>query len=133
MTDKFHIILVEGKNLIAADSNGKSDPYCVIDCKQLKKKFTSKVISKTLNPTWNQSFELSGQNVIAQNVKITFNVFDKDLLSNDSLGNATLQLGELPQKGTDFWLPLQGKVLTTLNLTLWQVSSMVRSGSRSRD
>ncbi len=47
--------LVSGKDLIAADSNGKSDPY--VHLKIGKTKHTSKIIKKTLNPEWDQEFD----------------------------------------------------------------------------
>lgn len=36
------------------DANGLSDPYCKI--KIAKKKYKTKIISKNLNPVWNEKF-----------------------------------------------------------------------------
>ena len=46
------------RDLIAADSNGLSDPYVIVKAgKQTKR---SKYIAKTLNPTWNQNLVFNG-------------------------------------------------------------------------
>jgi len=46
--------MIGGRNLPAMDRNGKSDPYLIVHFKN--QKFRTKVIKKTLNPTWNEEF-----------------------------------------------------------------------------
>ena len=49
--------LLEGKDLMAVDSSGTSDPY--VNIKVNGQKFLkSNVIKKDLNPVWNQSFDI---------------------------------------------------------------------------
>lgn len=50
--------VVEAKNLLAMDYNGKSDPYIVFSLTQdqHKQKYKTKVISESLNPVWDESF-----------------------------------------------------------------------------
>lgn len=49
-----------GRNLIGADKSGTSDPYAVIHVPN-KPKVQTKVIRKTLNPEWNESFTFRGK------------------------------------------------------------------------
>ena len=48
------ILLKKGVGLKAADLNGKSDPYVIVCCGKQERK--SKIIKKTLDPVWNQTF-----------------------------------------------------------------------------
>lgn len=57
------ISVVSASNLRAADLNGKSDPY--VSIKNVsglnmdgKKEVKTSIVSKNLNPTWNQQFTL---------------------------------------------------------------------------
>lgn len=45
--------MLKARNLIAADRNGKSDPYCRVSVGQ--KVFSTTVQPNTLNPEWQQS------------------------------------------------------------------------------
>jgi len=57
------IVVLAGKNLVAKNSGGKSDPYCelvVLDDQgnKIGKAQTTKVIKGDLNPGWNHILEL---------------------------------------------------------------------------
>lgn len=54
MSEALIITAVKATNLESKDSNGLSDPYAIIECG--KEKFRTKIIYKTLNPEWNESF-----------------------------------------------------------------------------
>lgn len=69
------LILVGARDLIAADLLGKSDPYCIVEIKELSKKFTSAVIKNTRKPEWNQLMELNAPNVLQTDLKIKIKVF----------------------------------------------------------
>lgn len=62
---KLKIIVSSAENLLAGDINGFSDPYVKIEGTfgSQKVNFKSKVIKKTLNPTWNQIFDLENVSV----------------------------------------------------------------------
>jgi hypothetical protein len=47
-------------DLAAMDKNGKSDPYAVVTSTFNKQRFKSKVMKKTLNPVWNETYDLYG-------------------------------------------------------------------------
>ena len=54
MSEALIITVVSASNLEPKDSNGLSDPYAIVECG--KDKFRTKIIYKTLNPIWNESF-----------------------------------------------------------------------------
>ena len=56
---KLIISVIEAKALKAVDFGGTSDPYVVVDVGDMSKK--TKYISKNLNPSWNEQFELCVQ------------------------------------------------------------------------
>jgi Ca2+-dependent lipid-binding protein len=85
--------LIEGKNLPAADRSGYSDPYCVFTLNG-EKVFKSKIIKKTLNPTWDENFEVTVPSRTA--VDFYLECFDWDLgAEDDFLGKAVLNLTDL--------------------------------------
>ena len=93
----FEITFVEGKDLLAKDSNGFSDPYVLIPKDQPgllgipKKGLKTHKKKKTLNPVWNQSFQL--QCNIKQCNILKFEVYDYDFIgSDDFLGNGEIHL-----------------------------------------
>jgi Ca2+-dependent lipid-binding protein len=47
--------LVEGRDILAADRGGKSDPFAVFSLNG-QKVFKSQTKKKTLNPEWNETF-----------------------------------------------------------------------------
>lgn len=49
---RLHVVVHQAEQLIAADSNGKSDPYCIL--KLGRKKFQTKTIKDTVDPQWNE-------------------------------------------------------------------------------
>jgi stromal membrane-associated protein len=83
------IQLVEGKNLIVKDLTS-SDPYCVLTIGLQSRK--SKIKYKTLNPTYNESFDFSWNGAD----QLTVEVFDKDELTRDDhMGKAEVCLEPL--------------------------------------
>jgi len=100
------IMVIEGNNLIAKDSNGKSDPYLKIKTLNLK----SQIIKKNLNPIWDYSFQTSCS------TPLDIEVWDHDALSDDFMGEVVLNLPQLcsqmltnHQTVTDIWLELKQK------------------------
>ena len=91
------VFLKSGVRLKAADLNGKIDPYIIVSTKQQQKK--SRVVKKSLNPTWNEELVLSGklQEILAHGLHLE--VFDWDsalkLKKDDSLGDVQVSLNVL--------------------------------------
>lgn len=102
------IHVVEGKDLPACDSNGKSDPYCIIDLGKQHKK--TKVCKKTLNPKWNESFEF---NIDESVEEFDIHIFDWDRWKTDDyIGDVTVSLSSFntnPSAVFDRWFPIVHK------------------------
>ena len=90
------IYLVEGKDLLAMDEEGTSDPYCKfrLICKSFiinpttsditrlgNERYKTKTVYETLNPKWQEQFELYNYEDQSQELDIT--VWDRDQRSKD--------------------------------------------------
>ncbi|KAF7037498.1 hypothetical protein CFC21_047857 [Triticum aestivum] len=97
------LVIIEARDLVAADLRGTSDPYVRVQYGNKKKR--TKVIYKTLAPNWNQTFEFAetGEPMI-------LHVKDHNaVLPTASIGNCTVEYSMLsPNQPADKWIPLQG-------------------------
>ena len=108
--------LVSASHLMAADRNGKSDPFVEVYVNDLKV-FKSRVIKKTLDPVWNETTNL----VIPSKVesKIMLKILDWDRAGdNDFLGEVILDSKKIIPNDLQVWeypLNTQGtiKIQTT--------------------
>ncbi|KAI9299061.1 hypothetical protein K502DRAFT_322489 [Neoconidiobolus thromboides FSU 785] len=85
------ITLLDGKDLIAADRNGYSDPYIKV-MKEKKLIYKTKVLKKTRNPHWDESFIIQS---IYPGELTQLNLIIKDynfLKENVELGSYTLNI-----------------------------------------
>ncbi|OAA67505.1 membrane bound C2 domain-containing protein [Cordyceps fumosorosea ARSEF 2679] len=100
--------ILDGVGLPSADRNGKSDPYCRFELNG-QDVFKTKIIKKTLNPTWNENFEVPVPSRTAAKFKCT--VWDYDFAdSPDLLGATDISLAQLePFKAYETQYPLDGK------------------------
>eukprot|EP01121_Diplochlamys_sp_Union-15-3_P007018 TRINITY_DN1761_c0_g1_i3.p1 TRINITY_DN1761_c0_g1~~TRINITY_DN1761_c0_g1_i3.p1 ORF type:complete len:145 (+),score=35.93 TRINITY_DN1761_c0_g1_i3:46-435(+) len=100
------VTVVEGRGLSAKDINGKSDPYVVVHAAD--KVFESKVVSKSLNPIWNQYFiaDFSEPKGI-----VHVEVYDHDKVSSDEhMGQFSFNVSDHADgKLVDKWFKLQPK------------------------
>lgn len=100
--------VIDAANLPAADSNGKSDPYCKFELNG-QEVFKTKTQKKTLNPIWNEFFEI----IIPSRTAAKFNckVYDYDFADKpDFLGGAHINLEQLdPFRAQEVKLLLDGK------------------------
>jgi len=86
--------LLEGRNLAAKDSNGKSDPYVIVtNDKDKSKTHHSKVISESLNPIWKESFMFEITHI--PDATLRFEVRDKDMIGSDFIGITTIPLADI--------------------------------------
>ncbi|GBG78685.1 hypothetical protein CBR_g27909 [Chara braunii] len=98
------LVLIEAKNLVAANWGGTSDPYVSVRYGQIKKR--TKVVYKTVNPLWNfsMSFIEDGRSSLILHVK-DYNT----ILMPTTIGHCEVDLDGLePNKTVDQWLPLKG-------------------------
>ncbi|KAI6176733.1 Protein unc-13-like protein D [Aphelenchoides bicaudatus] len=98
--------VIGAKQIIALDTNGLSDPFVVIELLP-KIRFPNqvitktKVVSKSLNPIFDETFEFHVPPKLPPCALLHFVVMDHDLFrSNDFAGEAFLDLNEVPGFGT---------------------------------
>ena len=104
------IKVVEGSDLEAKDikflgNSGSSDPYVTLTIGA--EKFSTSIKQSTLNPVWNETFELLVEE--SRNRKVDVTVFDRDRLPSrdESLGKQSWSLGKLLETGyQDIWMGL---------------------------
>jgi Ca2+-dependent lipid-binding protein len=90
---KMRLDIVKALNLKSVDSNGKSDPLCVIKVDGIEVYKTDKK-RKSLNPEWNESCELSLLSRSRQVILVE--VYDWDLTHDDELlGRAQLDFSKM--------------------------------------
>lgn len=100
------ITILQGKDMAAMDSNGLSDPFCVVRVNN-SKKFKTNVAYETLTPVWNESVSIA---MPQAGDKIHLDVFDKDVFQNDFMGTVMLTVDEIKEaskKGGPQWFKLQ--------------------------
>ncbi|KAG0567966.1 hypothetical protein KC19_7G175800 [Ceratodon purpureus] len=97
------LVLVEARDLIAADWGGTSDPYVSVRYGNTKKR--TKVVYKTLTPSWAQTLEFPDDGS-----PLVLHVKDYNtILPTSSIGHCEVEYERLPPNQTlDQWLPLQG-------------------------
>ena len=106
-----YVDIKDGKNLMAADSDGLSDPYCKIKLKDAKGKtiikHQTKIHKKTLNPTFDESFEIPFNPSIDGRLEIWMWDYD-NAFKSDNIGGMSFSIDELKrlQKGEDVWFAL---------------------------
>ncbi|GAA5797543.1 hypothetical protein HPULCUR_002931 [Helicostylum pulchrum] len=86
----YSVKIVRAENLLPADNNGLSDPYVVleIDSKHIAR---TRTVYETLNPRWDQVFDLWLTN---ETIDVLAIVFDEDVIGADEeLGGHWFKLG----------------------------------------
>ncbi|EFA84490.1 ankyrin repeat-containing protein [Heterostelium album PN500] len=108
MTKKIGTIFIgvmEGRNLVAMDSDGHSDPYCVVIVGDKKKR--TKAVRHNLNPKWEaENFEFSLDPSIHN---VVVEVFDWDRFSTDDpMGMVVIPVASVIDTMVDTikWYPL---------------------------
>ena len=102
-TIELRLTVHKARNLLPADSNGLSDPYCKIRINDangdLLYKYTTKIQFKTLNPQFDESFECTFP--YSANSRMYLQVFDYDnIVSSDFLGGMSMLVDDLKSYGT---------------------------------
>ena len=99
------VTLLNGRDLVSADSNGLSDPYCLVRVHH-SRPWRSVTRFKTLNPDWNDKHAFEGYLEDQMRKPMSIHVYDKDLLSfNDPIGRLHVDLSGLrkdPEAGVSF-------------------------------
>eukprot|EP00960_Hanusia_phi_P024556 723695-Hanusia_phi.AAC.2 len=88
---KLVVKVLEGKELLAADRSGTSDPYAVVEYGRSKKK--TRTVKKDLNPAWHETFYFDFN---AKVERVMIEVYDYDLFgSHDFLGRVEVSMGDM--------------------------------------
>ncbi|CAH0714873.1 unnamed protein product, partial [Brenthis ino] len=113
------IVLVEAKNLPAMDMDTRSsDPYCKF--RLGNEKYKSKVVWKTLHPSWLEQFDLHLYDDQEQILEVT--VWDKDKQTKDDfIGRCAIDLSRLEREKThNIWQELEdgnGQIFLLLTIS----------------
>lgn len=75
---KLLVRVIEARNLLAMDPNGFSDPYVKLQLG--KQRFKTKVVKKSLNPSWDEEFSFRVEDL---NEELVLSVLDEDKYFND--------------------------------------------------
>lgn len=101
--------VLKGRNLAAKDKSGTSDPYLVLTLGDAKE--ATPAINKTLNPEWNQTFDLPVVGV--QSLLLEVVCWDKDRFSKDYMGEFDVALEDIftsnNARSEQRWFPLQSR------------------------
>jgi hypothetical protein len=105
-----NVKIFEGRGLIASDTNlfgqlTSSDPYCVVSFTRDNTRRITKVRSNTLNPIWNQGYDIPIQ---FPSQFMVIEVYDKDLTNKDDfLGEVRIPIDRLANgREISGWVPL---------------------------
>ncbi|CAG8623658.1 26241_t:CDS:2, partial [Racocetra persica] len=89
----YTIKILKAENLMAQDVNGLSDPYCVLTDEKGQILAQTRVIFETLNPQWNEAFDITLEFNDQDLRKILVTVWDKDQVGSDDVcGKAYIYL-----------------------------------------
>jgi len=103
------VTVIKGRNLAPKDKSGTSDPYVVITLGDAKE--ATSAVSKTLNPEWNQTFEMPV--LEADSALLEAVCWDKDRFKKDYMGEFDVMLEDIFTSGNlkpePMWLKLEGR------------------------
>ncbi|XP_068085282.1 synaptotagmin 1 [Anabrus simplex] len=94
-SNSLSVTVIQAEDLPALDSGGSSDPYCkVYLLPDRKKKFTTQVVQKSLNPYFNETFIFKNIPYTQLRTKtLVFALYDYDRFSrNDAMGEIKVPL-----------------------------------------
>ena len=106
---KLLVVIVRAENLLASDFNGKSDPYCIVQC--AGEKYRTPTIKANLNPEWNCELEFGGKLTARQvddEEEVVVRLYDQDLLSKDDpLGEVHIPIWMIADTKEATWFPVE--------------------------
>ncbi|CAI5975074.1 unnamed protein product [Closterium sp. NIES-65] len=85
------VVLLSGRELVACDMNGLSDPFAVLELQLGGQRRKSQVVKKTLEPEWNENFEFLVED--GKHDMLVVGLFDHDLLGKKDSKHDMLVVG----------------------------------------
>ncbi|KAM7490068.1 hypothetical protein LguiA_032989 [Lonicera macranthoides] len=109
------VTVISAEDLPAVDLMGKSDPYVIVIMKKSEQKQKTRVVNKTLNPVWNQTFDFVVEDGLHD--LLMLEVWDHDTFGKDKMGKCIMTLTRviLEEEFTDTF-PVEGTKEGKLNL-----------------
>ncbi|KAL7112330.1 hypothetical protein ACP275_05G145400 [Erythranthe tilingii] len=120
------VTVISAENLPATDLFGKSDPFVELTMKKSEQKNKTRVVTDTLNPEWNQTFEFVVEDGLHE--LLILEVYDHDTFGKENMGRCimTLTRAILEQEFRDSF-PIDGTESGRLNLRLkWTPQTIIR-------
>ncbi|KAL7150920.1 hypothetical protein ABFS83_05G145900 [Erythranthe nasuta] len=120
------VTVISAENLPATDLFGKSDPFVELTMKKSDQKNKTRVVTDTLNPEWNQTFEFVVEDGLHE--LLILEVYDHDTFGKEKMGRCimTLTRAILEQEFRDSF-PIDGTESGRLNLRLkWTPQTIIR-------
>ncbi|RHZ74126.1 hypothetical protein Glove_227g93 [Diversispora epigaea] len=115
----YTIKIVLAENLSALDSNGYSDPYCVLADEMGNRLVQTRVIYETLNPRWEEAFDIT---IGSETRQLSAIILDRDQVGSDDVcgkGTFVLDLNRFNDYlAHEVWVDLdtQGRVLLRISM-----------------
>ncbi|VFQ84776.1 unnamed protein product [Cuscuta campestris] len=91
------VTVISAEELPVTDLSGKSDPFVVITMKKSEHKSKTRVLNNTLNPVWNQTFDIIVEDGLRD--LLILEVWDHDTFGKDKIGRCIMTLTRVIMEG----------------------------------
>jgi len=132
MRGVFSVTVISAEDLPPMDISGKADPFVVLYLKKGETKKKTRVVTDTLNPIWNQTFDFVVEDALHDLLMVE--LWDHDTFGKDYIGRCILTLTRVLLEGEfqDTFV-LQGSKSGKLNLHFkWMPQPIYRDRERDQ-
>ncbi|KAK6912591.1 C2 domain [Dillenia turbinata] len=91
------VTVISAEDLPAVDLMGKADPYVVVMMKKSQTKNKTRVVNESLNPVWNQTFDLVVEDGLHD--MLILELYDHDTFGKDYMGKCIMTLTRVILEG----------------------------------